>query len=45
MSDHNNFWGAIRQRDVLVGLGFFVFANVLLLGIIALANDVVASGG
>ena len=45
MSDHNNFWGAIRQRDVLVGFGFFVFANVLLLGIVALANDVVASGG
>ena len=45
MSDHNNFWGAIRQRDVLFGFGFFVFANVLLLGIVALANDVVASGG
>ena len=45
MSDHNNFWGAIRQRDVLVGFGFFVFANVMLLGIVALANDVVASGG
>ena len=36
---------ATRQRDVLVGFGFFVFANVLLLGIVALANDVVASGG
>ena len=45
MSDHNNFWGAVRQRDVLVGFGFFVFANILLLGIVALANDVVASGG
>jgi hypothetical protein len=45
MTDHNNFWGAVRQRDVLVGFGFFAFANVLLLGIVALANDVVASGG
>ena len=45
MSDHNNFWGAVRQRDVLVGFGYLVFANVLLLGIVALANDVVASGG
>jgi len=45
MSDHNNFWGAVRQRDVLVGFGFFVFANVLLLGIVALANDVVGSSG
>lgn len=45
MTDANNFWGAVRQRDVLVGFGFFVFANVLLLGIVALANDVVASGG
>ena len=45
MTDYNNFWGAVRQRDVLVGFGFFVFANVLLLGIVALANDVVASGG
>ena len=45
MPDHNNFWGAVRQRDVLVGFGFFVFANVLLLGIVALANDVVGSSG
>ena len=45
MTDANNFWGAVRQRDVLVGFGFFVFANVLLLGIAALANDVVGSGG
>ncbi|MDP4634043.1 MAG: hypothetical protein NWS58_03865 [Pontimonas sp.] len=45
MSDHNTFWGAVRQRDVLVGFGFFVFANVLLLGIVALANDVVGSSG
>ena len=45
MSDHNTFWGSVRQRDVLVGFGFFIFANVLLLGIVALANDVVASGG
>jgi hypothetical protein len=45
MSDHNNFWGAVRQRDVLVGFGFFVFANVLLLGIVALANDVVGGSG
>ena len=45
MTDHNTFWGAVRQRDVLVGFGYLVFANVLLLGIVALANDVVASGG
>ncbi|MFY9240059.1 MAG: hypothetical protein WAO78_14530 [Roseovarius sp.] len=45
MPDHNNFWGAVRQRDVLVGFGFFVFANVLLLGIVALANDVVGGSG
>ena len=45
MTDHNNFWGAVRQRDVLVGFGFFVFANVLLLGIVALANDVVGGSG
>jgi len=45
MPDHNTFWGAVRQRDVLVGFGFFVFANVLLLGIVALANDVVGSSG
>ena len=45
MSDQNTFWGAVRQRDVLVGFGFFVFANVLLLGIVALANDVVGSSG
>lgn len=45
MTDYNNFWGAVRQRDVLVGFGFFVFANVLLLGIVAVANDVVGSGG
>lgn len=45
MSDHNTFWGAVRQRDVLVGFGFFVFANVLLLGIVALANDVVGGSG
>ena len=45
MSDHNTFWGAVRQRDVLVGFGFLVFANVLLLGIVALANDVVGSSG
>jgi hypothetical protein len=44
MTDFSNFWGAVRQRDVLVGFGFFVFANVLLLGIVALANDVVAGG-
>ena len=45
MSDYNNFWGAIRQRDVLVGFGYFAFVNVLLLGIVALANDVVTDGG
>lgn len=45
MTDHNNFWGAVRQRDVLVGFGFFIFANVLLLAIVALASDVVTSGG
>ena len=45
MTDYNNFWGSVRQRDVLFGFGFFVFANVLLLGIAALANDVVGSGG
>lgn len=45
MSDYSNFWGAIRQRDVLVGFGYFAFVNVLLLGIVALANDVVTDGG
>lgn len=41
----NNFWAPIRSRDVLVGLGYFVFANVLLLGILALAGDYLGQNG
>ena len=33
------------SRPDLVGFGFFVFANVLPLGIVALANDVVGGSG
>ena len=38
-------WAAMRQRDVVVGFGFFVFTNISLLALIVLGKDVLGHDG
>jgi hypothetical protein len=38
-------WGAMRQRDVVAGFGFFVFFNISLLALIVLGSDVLGHDG
>ena len=38
-------WGAMRQRDVVAGFGFFVFFNTALLALIVLGSDVLGHDG
>ena len=38
-------WGAMRQRDVVAGFGFFVFLNVSLLALLVLGGDVLGEDG
>ena len=38
-------WSAMRQRDVVVGFGFFVFVNIALLGLIVIGADILGHDG